>query len=162
MAKPLKRGFWIEDEDKNIFVVVLYEKVPIFRYHCGLVGHDIAACTNQRVMNHGDTLSSTSPEPRDDVVPEAVVMPGESSHGGYMEIDDCRQPLQPTLEEYEEPEFGAWMVVTRRRGPGHGRGHGRGTSGLSCVDHSAPMELNGQVSTGLKVKFMPRDGIVRL
>lgn len=30
LSKPLKRGFWLEDEEIKVFVVRLYEKLPPF------------------------------------------------------------------------------------------------------------------------------------
>lgn len=39
LARPLKQGFWIGDDEHRVFVVVLYEKLPTFCYICGLVGH---------------------------------------------------------------------------------------------------------------------------
>lgn len=43
---PLKRGFRLEDRDKNIYVVILYEKLPTFCYCCGLEGQGTNACNN--------------------------------------------------------------------------------------------------------------------
>ncbi|XP_039146757.1 uncharacterized protein LOC120283996 [Dioscorea cayenensis subsp. rotundata] len=39
LAKPLKQGFWIRDNEHRIFVVALYERLPTFCYKCGHVGH---------------------------------------------------------------------------------------------------------------------------
>lgn len=36
LAKPLKQGFWIGDEDHRVFVVVLYERLQTFCYKCGI------------------------------------------------------------------------------------------------------------------------------
>lgn len=45
LSKPSERGFWVEDDDKQVFVIVLYEKLPTFYYRCGLVGHGDAFCS---------------------------------------------------------------------------------------------------------------------
>lgn len=44
LAKPLKQGLWIGDEEHRVFVVVLYERLPTFCYKCGLVGHGFNNC----------------------------------------------------------------------------------------------------------------------
>ncbi|XP_039113739.1 uncharacterized protein LOC120249304 [Dioscorea cayenensis subsp. rotundata] len=36
LAKPLKQGFWIGDDEHRVFVVVLYERLPTFCYKCGI------------------------------------------------------------------------------------------------------------------------------
>ncbi|KAJ0982024.1 hypothetical protein J5N97_010279 [Dioscorea zingiberensis] len=48
LACPLKRGFWLEDGDRRIFVMVLYERIPTFCYSCGVVGHGASSCTSRR------------------------------------------------------------------------------------------------------------------
>lgn len=45
LLKPLKRGFWLEDEETKIFVVYLSKKLPIFfNIVVWLVGHEINSC----------------------------------------------------------------------------------------------------------------------
>lgn len=39
LSKPLKRGFWIGDEEHRSMVAVVYEKLPVFCFKCGLIGH---------------------------------------------------------------------------------------------------------------------------
>ncbi|XP_039119690.1 uncharacterized protein LOC120255988 [Dioscorea cayenensis subsp. rotundata] len=39
LSRPLKRGFWLEDGDSKVFVVILYERLPTFHYRCGIIGH---------------------------------------------------------------------------------------------------------------------------
>lgn len=47
LAKPLKQGFWIGDEDNRVFVVVLYERLPTLCYLCGLVRHGSNSCNRR-------------------------------------------------------------------------------------------------------------------
>lgn len=44
LSKPLKRGLWLDDRERRIFVILLYELVPTFCYHYGLVGHGTNSC----------------------------------------------------------------------------------------------------------------------
>lgn len=39
LARPQKRGFWVEDGNNKVFVVILYEHLPTFCYICGMIGH---------------------------------------------------------------------------------------------------------------------------
>lgn len=50
LARPLKRGFWLRDEEVKVFVLILYERLPTFcyQYHCGLVGHSTNTCNHHQ------------------------------------------------------------------------------------------------------------------
>lgn len=37
LALLLKRGLWLEDEDGMAFILILYEHLPTFCYHCWMV-----------------------------------------------------------------------------------------------------------------------------
>lgn len=39
ISHPLKEGFWLEDDEGKVFVLILYESLLMFCYHCGMVGH---------------------------------------------------------------------------------------------------------------------------
>lgn len=47
LARPLKRGFWLEDGIFKVFVVILYEHLPTFCYLCGMVGHGSTGCSSR-------------------------------------------------------------------------------------------------------------------
>lgn len=53
LSKPLCRGFWIGDDFHRVFVVVMYERLPIFCYNCGLIGHDNNACSSSMQTEAG-------------------------------------------------------------------------------------------------------------
>lgn len=44
LSKPLKRGFWIGDDDNGCMMTVFYECLPVFCFKCGLVGHGEGSC----------------------------------------------------------------------------------------------------------------------
>lgn len=60
LSKPLCRGFWLGDDSHQIFVVVLYERLPTFCYTCGVIWH----CSKSN--SHAAVTRSTwiSPPPR--------------------------------------------------------------------------------------------------
>ncbi|KAJ0975068.1 hypothetical protein J5N97_017033 [Dioscorea zingiberensis] len=121
LAFPLKRGFWLEDEEKLMFVMVQNEKIPMFCYSCGLVGHRISACSSRQGTGSGGPS------------------PGAYSGSGFEQNTDGkvqqetpemslvreRDPRCPTLPEEtakeEEPGYGSCLAGRRR---GHSRGHG--------------------------------------
>lgn len=39
ISLPLLQGTWVNYGDHSIFVLVLYEKLPVFCYRCGKLGH---------------------------------------------------------------------------------------------------------------------------
>lgn len=59
LTKPLKQGFWISDDEHQVFVVVLYEKLPMFCYLNGIVRHGSNHCSRRSLVD----LSHSSPPP---------------------------------------------------------------------------------------------------
>ncbi|KAJ0961230.1 hypothetical protein J5N97_000776 [Dioscorea zingiberensis] len=133
LAYPLKPGFWLEDGDKRVFVMVVYERVPTFCYTCGMVGHGASTCTTRRgptsaqpsaagQANAGNDRSSQvqnaheTPEPRDKGL-------------------SPQTPLEETIQS-KESGIGPWMRPNRRRGRGRGRGGAGGMS--SRAPHMTP------------------------
>ncbi|KAJ0974944.1 hypothetical protein J5N97_016909 [Dioscorea zingiberensis] len=44
LQKPLKKGVWVSTPKSKSFVSILYERLPVFCYRCGIVGHGVDAC----------------------------------------------------------------------------------------------------------------------
>ncbi|KAJ0970134.1 hypothetical protein J5N97_023011 [Dioscorea zingiberensis] len=44
LTKPLERGIWISTPFTRLFIPILYEKLPLFCYRCGIVGHGADKC----------------------------------------------------------------------------------------------------------------------
>ncbi|KAJ0974411.1 hypothetical protein J5N97_016376 [Dioscorea zingiberensis] len=44
LQKPLKRGVWVRTPKSRTFVSIIYEKLPLFCYRCGVIGHGVDAC----------------------------------------------------------------------------------------------------------------------
>lgn len=81
-------GFWLEDDDKEAFMVVLYEKLPLFCCNCSLVGHIANSYGLRRKVTHGSaSFDVRLGNPRSGLIPE-VVLPGDPVQGASLDIDD--------------------------------------------------------------------------
>ncbi|XP_039146854.1 uncharacterized protein LOC120284117 [Dioscorea cayenensis subsp. rotundata] len=61
LSKPLKWSFWLEDNDKKVFVVVLYEMLTMFCYNCGLMGYGVNSYSLLGKATHGYASSGARP-----------------------------------------------------------------------------------------------------
>ncbi|XP_039136678.1 uncharacterized protein LOC120273995 [Dioscorea cayenensis subsp. rotundata] len=118
LNKPLKQGFWVGDDAHRVFVVVLYEKLPTFCYHCGLVGHGSNQCNRRSSMEQ----SRSSPPPyrvhSEPKGKEAMVDLDPMNDGSEARTDQMTPEGTNYNNELEETPFGPWMIVSRGRGRG--------------------------------------------
>ena len=121
LDKPLQRGFWLIFGDKKVFVVIQYERLPTFCYHCGVVGHGASACSRQHGRSQGEGSLSDLPGSRG-VFHSEDTMPVMTERRQAMELDPSCSALAMQEEQQMESGFGPWMLVSRRRGRGRGRG----------------------------------------
>ncbi|XP_039120330.1 uncharacterized protein LOC120256715 [Dioscorea cayenensis subsp. rotundata] len=42
---PLQKGTWVKYGENSVFIIALYEKLPVFCFSCGRVGHGDSNCT---------------------------------------------------------------------------------------------------------------------
>lgn len=65
LSRPLQQGTWVKYSDFSIFVLVLYEKLPIFCYRCGTIGHGKAHCavSNPSIPRSHVPSGEVTPEP---------------------------------------------------------------------------------------------------
>lgn len=115
----LKRGFWLEDCDCKVFVVILCERLPTFCYLCGLVGHGANGCSRR---------PGGSPEDQDikeatdgGILPNLLRSMPEGSQVRQIIVGPMVDS-ENTLVSNDAQEFGSWMLVTRWRNKGRGRG----------------------------------------
>lgn len=154
LEQPLQQGTWVNYGGYSVFVLVLYERIPVFCYKCGRIGHGEANCSF--VSSH--QLSSSS-VPSGQFDPEPVHMEPEML---IDEVDKGREgssrahlSSQATTEA--DGAYGPWLKPNKRhvalrgrggsRGGGHGGsrggGHGgtrRSSSGVLCGDDGLDLE----------------------
>ncbi|CAN0825148.1 hypothetical protein LINGRAHAP2_LOCUS322 [Linum grandiflorum] len=65
VKKPLRRGVLLEVDNENVWFKIAYERLPIFCYNCGLLGHIQKECEMERVpedeQQYGGWLRALSP-----------------------------------------------------------------------------------------------------
>lgn len=60
LSKPLSKGFWLNDDQHRVFVVVLYEHLHTFYNTCGVVGYGSNMCTRKLATENARTFPPTS------------------------------------------------------------------------------------------------------
>ncbi|XP_039119178.1 uncharacterized protein LOC120255418 [Dioscorea cayenensis subsp. rotundata] len=128
LSKPLCRGFWIGDDFQKVFVVVMYERLPIFCYNCGLIGHGSKSCTRAASSGAG----GFSLPARDERVPveRTAQVSNDVDH-----IMDVSNPIfVPGSDDNMASDFGPWLLVSCQ----HGRARGRGRSSTFHASHDSP------------------------
>ncbi|KAJ0974977.1 hypothetical protein J5N97_016942 [Dioscorea zingiberensis] len=63
LSQPLKRGVWVRSSSGNMFVTIAYEKLPMFCFRCGIIGHQFEACKADQSGRRPGTGGTRSQEP---------------------------------------------------------------------------------------------------
>ncbi|KAJ0973911.1 hypothetical protein J5N97_015876 [Dioscorea zingiberensis] len=118
LEQPLKSAVWVNTPRKKVLVPIIYEKIPVFCYHCGIVGHGTKSCPDVPPASESET-------------PGTAVDAGSSSTPATIHIKDYDMVTMPRPSEgQEERGLGPWMTQ-RSKGNYRGRGRGRGGGGRS-------------------------------
>lgn len=125
LARPLKRGFWLEDGDTKVFVTIMYERLPTFRFICGLLGYGTNNCNrclvrlgaDQTIWGWGRGGSDEGFLPNH--TRSSLVTPRARPVTTLVLKDPFSQIHHPNPEDLE---FGSWMLVSRWRNRGRVRG----------------------------------------
>ncbi|XP_039135824.1 uncharacterized protein LOC120273259 [Dioscorea cayenensis subsp. rotundata] len=123
LSKPLKRGFWIGDEEHRSMVAVVYEKLPVFCFKYGLIGHGEDVCSTDISRSpgggHGNgILEDASLQDQLHMQVDVDVEEGEALRSLLAaEGKDC--PKEAEMAKEDDGQYGPWMVVQRRRGRGN-------------------------------------------
>lgn len=115
LSKPLIKGFWIDNGEEKILIVVIYERLSMFCFSCGLVGHGVAnspsvtSSPSGNEVNHGLDASCA----RDKGKQPLLVNKVGYVHGGCPEGAGQVVNVQEKHHD-QEKEFGPWMLVQCR------------------------------------------------
>lgn len=110
LNQPLQQGTWVNYGDHSAFVLVLYEKLPVFCYKCGKVGHGEAHC-----------LLASSHQCSGKHVPSGSSRPEQVQADPAMQVDEAAKeqdgiemdPDPTHLASDNEKEFGSWLKLRR-------------------------------------------------
>lgn len=123
---PLQKGTWVIYGDNSVFIIALYEKLPVFCYRCGRVGHGESNCTllSSRKSDDGPWSPAVSLEKAMEV-DDPHQSPGEATEGMVDSLMNDKEEFNiiPGVED-NSPEFGSWMKPRSHKGLGRGRGRG--------------------------------------
>lgn len=161
ISKPLKQGFWVGDDDHRVFIVILYEKLPIFCYLCGMAGHGSNNCSRRSSVVHSYSSSPPSQVPLDQNWLEARVAMETLDDGMEAMLDHPTPVPNVPCAGDDVSNFGPWMLVTRQRGRGGGRGSigggaGRPASRAMHASSTTPSNVSPNVQTQSDPLRLPR------
>ncbi|KAJ0965564.1 hypothetical protein J5N97_026702 [Dioscorea zingiberensis] len=121
LQKPLKKGVWVSTPRSKSFVSILYERLHVFCYLCGVVGHGADACAEKTPGCRRDA-AETGLCPPD--LKGKEVESGEASSSQRNTGDLIAQTETPVAEEQVDRDYGPWMDANwKRKGRNHGK-HG--------------------------------------
>lgn len=133
----LQKGTWVKYGENYVFIIALYEKLPVFCFNCGRVGHGDSNCTftSSRKMA-SDLQPPTISIEREMKVDDHCQAPGEATKRMFPSslVENLAQdpPLSP---DDDSRNFGAWLKPCSRRNSNRGRGRS-GARFISSGHHS--------------------------
>lgn len=153
LSAPLQQGVWINYGDNSILVLIQYEKIRVFCFRCGIIGHGEAQCLKpgNRIHTHFSMPVS---------VPADVPMMSETSMTIYgVGPEHCRFHNTDGIENdpvdvnfSSENDLGPWLIARRHRVSREGRGDGALPRGLRRDDAPASDTLASTVEPNRHVE----------
>lgn len=164
LNKPLLQGTWVQCNIHSVFVLALYEKILVYCFRCGRVGHGEAHCS-----------FASNPQCPDVSVP-SMSLDAELVHcASMMRVDGANeeQPgaVNPSLTSPQNNdivgEFRSWLKPrscqnsVRGRSGGHGGSRASNTGGRqredepnpnACPLHGSPLPCNRHMADSLPVE----------
>lgn len=61
LSQPLQLGTWVNYGNHSVFVLILYEKLPVFYYSCSGIGHGEAHCSFSSNRLHSEQRMPLEP-----------------------------------------------------------------------------------------------------
>lgn len=121
LSRPLKKDFWLEDNEYKVFVVILYKRFPTFCYLCCLVGQGTNGCSRRSESSPVDQVMDDAPEGGNLPNNPRSISAGSQVRQVAAQSSDTQAY---NLEANDTREFGLWMLATHWRNKGKGRGAG--------------------------------------
>lgn len=128
LDQPLQKGTWIKYGENLVFILVLYEKLPVFCFKCGRVGHGESTCTFACSRK-----PETDPQPPANSLEKAMEVDDQTRlSGGANNLVNVVTPVPEQLIDNttgaseDMQDFGPWLKPRNRKGFARGRGRGGG------------------------------------
>ncbi|KAJ0984231.1 hypothetical protein J5N97_002587 [Dioscorea zingiberensis] len=118
LNQPLKKGVWVNSEEpvnSQCFVSILYEKLPVFCYKCGVVEHGADGCKQGDTGGQSEVAGTEQPVP-DPKGKGLAVDEGGPSVRMTSPQGEGRMLNQPEKEKVSDPKYGVWMTVAEKFG----------------------------------------------
>lgn len=121
---PLQKGTWVKYDDYAVFVIVLYEKLPVFCYSCGRIGHGESKCSfirsRRSESSHQLPTVSSEWEMEVDELHQSSGVANERLMDPFL-VDDPDPKINPGADDGSS-DFGAWLKPRCQSGRIRGRG----------------------------------------
>lgn len=111
LAQPLKRGFWIEDGETMIFVMILYKCLPTFCLHYSFIGHGANNCSCRLEKSQEDVLME-DPSFKDASSKDSNSNSGTSTIKKVASVTPDATAPREVNEDPQDSEFGSCMLAT--------------------------------------------------
>ncbi|KAJ0967401.1 hypothetical protein J5N97_024318 [Dioscorea zingiberensis] len=123
LSQPLKRGVWVNSGRKRCFIPILYERLPVFCYKCGVIGHGADKCGTGKGIVVEETR--TGQQTLDLKGKGIVVEEAGTSMRNTDPLEETRETEPDQEKKPVDPNFGTWMTVqwksNRGRPPAAGK-----------------------------------------
>ncbi|KAJ0972331.1 hypothetical protein J5N97_020290 [Dioscorea zingiberensis] len=167
LDKPLRRGVWVKKPFSLalVFVAVVYERLPVLCFKCGVTGHSEDKCSQGEAGGGTDSSGTQSvrTDPKGKGVETVDAGPSSRNTESPGENNENNSKMQVDDQKEDEGLFGLWLTDRRRRDRGRMQNfnsrssdeeNGRKTKGtsfevLESVSEETPAktlehDLNGQ------------------